>query len=99
MEHLDDIKADILASAIAEVKHAFMIWENPPESAIAKAVLMSASKLLLENINDLVQPDDLPEDSFRSACRMLDQTNKKTTKITNQNKIDPDNDNIYTRPN
>ena len=99
MEHLDDIKADILASAIAEVKHAFMIWENPPESAIAKAVLMSASKSLLENIRDLVHPDDFPEDAFRLACKMLDQTNKKITITTKENKVDPDNDSIYTRPN
>lgn len=73
MEYLEEIKADILASAIAEVKHAFMIWDEPPAEAIARAVLVSASKVALDNMKNLVQPDDLPEDAFRIACKIIDQ--------------------------
>ena len=76
MEHLEEIKADILASAIAEVKHAFMIWDEPPAEAIARAVLVSASKVALDNMKNLVQPDDLPEDAFTIACKIIDQKYK-----------------------
>jgi len=99
MDELAEIKADILASAIAEVKHAFLIWDNPPESIIAKAVLTAASKVALENMNFLVHPDDLPEDAFRIACKMFEQTKVNMTIVEENKKIDPDNDNIYTRPN
>jgi hypothetical protein len=100
MGKLEKIKADVLANATAEVKHAFLIWDEPPPEAIAKAVLISASKMLLESVYDLVSPDDLPEDAFNIACKMLDQTYKKQIKVLDENRlIDPDNDNIFTRPN
>lgn len=76
MDDIEEIKADILASATAEVKHAFMIWDVPPAEAIARAVLVSASKVALDNIHELVHPDDLPEDAFRIACKIIDQKYK-----------------------
>lgn len=74
MGRLEEIKADVLANATAEVKHAFMIWDEPPAEAIARAILISASKVLLEEIHELVSADDSPDHAFTIACKMLDQT-------------------------
>lgn len=73
MGDIENIQADILASATAEVKHAFMIWDVPPAQAIAKAVLNAASKIARENVLNLVQPDDKPEDAYNIVCKILEQ--------------------------
>lgn len=73
MGNIENIKLDILASATAEVKHAYMIWDVPPAEAIAKAVLNAASKIATENIFNLVQPDDKPEDAYKIVCKIIEQ--------------------------
>jgi hypothetical protein len=48
-----------------------MIWDAPPPEAIARAVLVVASKQLLENI-DSVAKDISAHDAYRMACNNLD---------------------------
>jgi hypothetical protein len=65
------VKDEIYGAVVAEIKHAYMIWDAPPPEAIARAVLVVASKQLLENI-DSVAKDISAHDAYRMACNNLD---------------------------
>lgn len=65
------VKDEIYGAVLAEIKHAYMIWDAPPPEAIARAVLIVTSKQLLENV-DGVPSDISPQDAYRMACKYLD---------------------------
>jgi hypothetical protein len=70
MGNLNEVHGEVLDTAIAEVKHAFMIWDAPPPEAIAKAVLNVASRVLLENA-DIIAPDTNGKDAYKIVCNLL----------------------------
>jgi|GEM_PF-5030390 hypothetical protein len=70
MGNLVEVKGEILDTAIAEIKHAYMIWDEPPAEAVARAVLNVASRVLMENINN-VAPDTTAHDAYRIASNLL----------------------------
>ena len=47
------VKDEIYGAVVAEIKHAYMIWDAPPPEAIARAVLVVASKQLLDRLAGL----------------------------------------------
>lgn len=65
------LKDEIYGAVVAEIKHAYMIWDEPPPEAIARAVLVVASKQLLENIGSVAK-DISSHDAYRIACKNLD---------------------------
>jgi hypothetical protein len=65
------VKDEIYGAVVAEIKHAYMIWDAPPPEAIARAVLVVASKQLLDNI-DSVDTNISAHDAYRMACNNLD---------------------------
>jgi hypothetical protein len=65
------VKDEIYGAVVAEIKHAYMIWDAPPPEAIARAVLVVASKQLLDNI-DSVDTNVSAHDAYRMACNNLD---------------------------
>lgn len=65
------VKEEIYGAVLAEIKHAYMIWDAPPPEALARVVLVVASKQLLENI-DSVATDSSAHDAYRMACNNLD---------------------------
>jgi len=69
------VKEEIYGAVLAEIKHAYMIWDAPPPEAIARAVLVVASKQLLENINS-VESNISAHDAYRIACNNLDPQQK-----------------------
>jgi len=70
MGNINEVHGEVLDSAIAEVKHAFMIWDEPPVEAIAKAVLNTVANVLEENEN-LIAPDTSSKDAYKIAINLL----------------------------
>jgi len=70
MGNLNEVRGEIVDSAIAEVQHAFMIWDEPPVEAIAKSVLNVVAKVLEDNEN-LIAPDTTGKDAYKIAINLL----------------------------
>ena len=70
MADIVSVKGEILDTAIAEVQHAFMIWDEPPVEAIAKAILNVTARVLSEN-SQIIAPDTTGADSYRIVCNLL----------------------------